>query len=133
MKGAQVRVYSRTKDGNTAVMPHFKVREFACQDGSDTVFVSQDLAQVLEKIRLYFERPVVITSGYRTEGHNAACGGAAYSQHKYGMAADIAVSGIAPAEVAACADRLLGNRGGVGTYSSFCHVDVRAEKSRWKG
>lgn len=133
MNGATVRAYSRAKDGNTALTNHFKVWEFACHDGSDTVFVSAELTEVLEKIRLHFGKPVVITSGYRTERHNEKSGGAAYSRHKYGMAADITISGVAPADIAAYAETLLSGRGGIGIYRRFCHVDVRSEKSRWQG
>ena len=133
MNGAAVRAYSRAKDGNTALTNHFKVWEFACHDGSDTVFVSAELTEVLEKIRLHFGKPVVITSGYRTERHNEKSGGAAYIQHKYGMAADITISGVAPADIAAYAETLLSGRGGIGIYRRFCHVDVRSKKSRWQG
>ena len=133
MNGAQVQVYSRTKNGGVSLSPHFKVWEFACHDGSDPVFVSPELVEVLEKIRLHFGKPVIISSGYRTESHNAKNGGAAYSRHKYGLAADIQISGVSPREVAAYAETLLGARGGIGIYQRFCHVDVRQEKSRWQG
>ena len=133
MKGAEVRVYSRAKDGGISLSPHFKVWEFACHDGSDTVFVSPALVEVLEKIRVHFGKPVIVSSGYRTESHNEKSGGAAYSRHKYGMAADITISGVAPADIAAYAETLLSGRGGIGIYRRFCHVDVRSEKSRWQG
>ena len=133
MNGAQVRVYSRAKDGSAALSPHFKVWEFACRDGSDTVFVSGALVEVLEKVRAHFGRPVVITSGYRTESHNKACSGAPYSQHKYGLAADITIQGVTPAQIAAYAETLLPGTGGIGIYDRFCHIDVRKVKSRWNG
>ena len=84
MNGANVKVYSRAKDGNVALSRNFKVREFACCDGTDTVFVSPELVAVLQKIRDHFGKAVNINSGYRTEAHNKKVGGAAYSQHKYG-------------------------------------------------
>ena len=133
MNGAAVRVYSLAKDGLTALSPHFKVREFACSDGTDTVFVSPALVEVLEKVRVHFGKPVHINSGYRTEAKNNAVGGAAYSQHKYGLAADITISGVSPARVAAYAETLLPNTGGIGIYDRFCHIDVRGAKSRWRG
>ena len=133
MNGAEVRAYSRAKDGALSVAPHFKVWEFACHDGSDTVFISQELAAVLEKIRVHFDKPVIISSGYRTESHNEKSGGAAYSQHKYGLAADITISGVKSADIAAYAETLLPERGGIGIYKSFCHVDVRKKRSRWTG
>ena len=133
MNGATVKVYSLAKDGSKQLSAHFKVREFACHDGSDTVFVSDKLVEALEKIRGHFGKPVSINSGYRTEFHNKTCGGAPYSQHKYGLAADITIQGVTPAQIAAYAETLLPGTGGIGIYKSFTHIDVRKVKSRWNG
>ena len=91
--------------------------------------------QVLQAIRDHFGAPVVITSGYRTAAHNRAVGGAVYSQHQYGRAADIRVSGVPVEQLAAYAETLLPGTGGIGRYPSkgFVHVDVRKAKSRWVG
>ena len=132
MNGATVKVYSLAKDGGKQITPHFKVREFRCYDGSDTIFVSQELVEVLEKIRVHFGKAVNINSGYRTETHNKKNGGAAYSQHKYGLAADISIRGVTPKQIAAYAETLLPGTGGIGIYRSFTHIDVRATRSRWK-
>lgn len=110
---------------------NFKVREFACQDGSDTLFISTELTQVLQKIRARFGKPVTINSAYRTEQHNKKVGGSPFSQHKYGTAADIVVQEVAPKEVARYAETLLGGKGGIGLYVWGVHVDVRASRSRW--
>ena len=133
MNGATVKVYSLAKDGGKQITPHFKVREFRCYDGSDTIFISQELAEVLEKIRTHFGKAVNINSGYRTETHNKKNGGAAYSQHKYGLAADISIRGVTPKQIAAYAETLLPGTGGIGIYSSFTHIDVRKVKARWDG
>ena len=136
MNGATVKVYSRAKDGlkkPVSTCPNFKVNEFACSDGSDVVFISPDLVKILQKIRDHFKKPVNINSGYRTVTKNKAVGGATYSQHLYGMAADISISGVKPAIVAAYAESLLPGTGGIGIYSTFVHIDVRKVKSRWKG
>ena len=123
MNGANVKVYSKAKDGAKALSANFKVKEFACKDGSDTVFVSPDLVSVLQKIRDHFGKSVVINSGYRNDAYNKKIGGAAYSQHKYGTAADIMVSNTAPLEVARYAQTLLPSSGGIGLYGGFTHVD----------
>ena len=133
MNGAAVKVYSRAKDGLTALSPHFKVREFACSDGTDTVFVSPALVEVLEKVRVHFGKPVHINSGYRTETKNKSVGGAAYSQHKYGLAADIHIDGVTPKQIASYVETLLPNTGGIGIYKTFTHIDVRKVRSRWNG
>ena len=128
-----VNVYSLAAEGGAQLSAHFKVREFACKDGADPVFVSPRLVQVLEAIRQHFGAPVTVTSGYRTPAHNAREGGAAKSQHLYGAAADIKVKGVSPAAVADYAEQLLGDHGGVGRYGTFTHIDVRADKARWRG
>lgn len=133
MNGASVKAYSKSKDGQKKLSENFKVKEFACRDGSDPVFISPELVRVLQKIRDHFGKPVTITSAYRTPARNKAVGGTASSQHLYGLAADIKVSGIAPKTVAAYAETLLPTSGGVGLYDTFVHVDVRQKKARWTG
>lgn len=128
-----IRAYSKAKDGSKRVSKNFRVREFACSDGSDPIFVADELVDVLQKIRTHFGKPVTITSAYRTPVRNKAVGGEAYSYHLYGMAADIKVCGVSPSKVSMYAEKLLSGKGGIGTYSTFTHVDVRAKKSRWNG
>lgn len=131
MNGNIVKVYSKAKDGNTKLSTNFKVKEFACLDGTDTIFVSDELVKVLQKVRDNFGQPVVINSAYRTEVHNKKVGGSANSQHKYGMAADIRINGVSPKTIATYINKLMPNSGGIGVYTSFVHIDVRAKKSRW--
>lgn len=133
MNGANVKAYSKAKDGDKKLSANFKVREFACSDGSDPIFISPDLVELLQKIRDHFGKPVTINSAWRSVQKNKACGGAAYSQHLYGTAADVSVKGVTPKQVAAYAETLLPNTGGIGIYKTFTHVDVRKVKSRWNG
>ena len=131
MNGAVVHAYSRAQDGGVWLTANFRVEEFACKDGSDTIFISSDLAKLLQQIRTHFAKPLIINSAYRTEAHNRAVGGSPSSRHLYGMAADIVVQGIAPEETAAFAETLLPHTGGIGRYADFTHVDVRRVSSRW--
>lgn len=128
-----IKAYSKSKDGNKKLSTNFRVREFACSDGSDPIFIDSELVSVLQKIRTHFGKSVTITSAYRTPTHNKAVGGVAHSQHLYGKAADIKVDGISPQKVATYAETILTNKGGIGIYSSFTHIDVRGTCSRWKG
>lgn len=128
-----IRVYSKAKNGDQKLSSNFRVREFACMDGSDPVFVDSDLVDILQKIRAHFGKAVTITSAYRTPSHNKSVGGATYSQHLYGKAADIKISGVSPKTIATYAEKLLPDKGGIGTYTTFTHIDVRETKSRWKG
>lgn len=133
MAGQVVKVYSKAKEGNVRLSKNFTVKEFACSDGTDTVFISLVLVNLLQKIRDHFGKVVIINSAYRTEAHNKAIGGATYSQHKYGLAADIHINGVTPKEIAAYVETLMPSSGGIGIYKSFCHVDVRRVRSRWNG
>lgn len=128
-----IHAYSKEKDGDKNLSENFKVKEFASTDGADPIFIAPQLVMVLQRIRTHFNRAVTINSGYRTYARNKVVGGAKYSQHQYGIAADIVVSGIAPKDVADYAETLMPNTGGIGRYSTFTHIDVRREKSRWNG
>lgn len=135
-----IKQYSLMTDGNRRLAPDFKVRELRCRDGTDTVMVDETLTVVLQCIREHFGKPVVITSGYRTVAHNAKVGGAKSSQHLLGRAADIRVQGVSVEDVAAYAESLMPDWGGVGRYpvkagraTGWVHVDTRADKARWRG
>lgn len=128
-----IQVYSKSKDGNKKISTNFRVREFCCSDGSDPVFIDSELVAILQKIRTNFGKAVTITSAYRTPSHNKKVGGTMFSQHLYGKAADIRVSNVSPKTVAIYVEKILGNKGGLGVYDTFVHVDVRQVKSRWKG
>ena len=98
-----------------------------------------ELVRVLQDIRDHFNRPVAITSAYRTVTHNKKVGGSPKSQHLYGMAADIQVKDTPPEFVAQYAETLLPNTGSIGLYpkksgraKGWVHVDVRKAKARWK-
>ena len=124
--------YSIKKDGNTKLSDNFCVREFACKDGSDSVLISDELVNILQKIRNHFKKPITINSAYRNKTYNKKIGGATYSQHIYGTAADIVVQGVSPEEVAKYAEYLMPKTGGIGLYPTFTHVDVRVARARWK-
>ena len=133
-----IKQYSLAKDGARQLSPAFKVREFRCRDGSDTIMIDQTLAVLLQAIREHFNKPITITSGYRTAAHNKSVGGAKSSQHLLGKAADIQVADTTVEAVAAYAESLMPDWGGVGRYpvkagraKGWVHVDTRAKKSRW--
>lgn len=126
-----VKTYSKKQHGATKLSANFTVGEFACQDGSDKVLIDTDLVAILQKIRDHFGKPITINSAYRSVSHNRKVGGVSNSQHVKGTAADIVVSGVAPVEVAKYAEYIMPNKGGIGVYSGFVHVDVRTSRSRW--
>ena len=133
LKGSDstVKTYSVKKDGSTYLSKNFKVSEIKCNDGSDTVLISDKLVGLLQNIRDHFGAAVTINSAYRTESYNKKIGGATKSQHVNGTAADIVVKGATPLEVAQYVEHIMPDSGGIGVYQSFTHVDVRTSRSRW--
>lgn len=128
-----VIAYEKSTERKKSLSENFTVGEFACKDGSDMILISMELVELLQKIRDHFKAPVTINSAYRNHCYNKKVGGASGSMHLYGAAADIRVKGVAPKDVAAYAELLMPNKGGIGIYPTFVHVDVRAVKSRWRG
>ena len=116
-----IKEYSRARDGEKKLSPSFRVREFACGDGSDPIMIDEELVVVLQCIR--------DVNGSKT------------SQHLLGRAADFWVEGVTIAAVADYAETLLPERGGIGRYpkdkahpkrkTGWVHVDTRPKKSRW--
>ena len=66
----EANAYSLMQEGAQKLSTHFRVREFACKDGSDPLFISPQLVQLLEQVRTHFNAPVVVNSGYRTPAYN---------------------------------------------------------------
>ena len=59
---ATIKAYSKAKDGNKKLSKNFTVKEFACTDGTDPIFIATELVEVLQKIRAHFGKTVTITS-----------------------------------------------------------------------
>ena len=94
-----------------------------------------NLANRLQVVRDITQRPIRITSGYRTPEHNAKVGGGKNSYHLKGMAADIVTLpnpelGLPALSPKALQTLLKTWNGGLGSYDSFTHVDI-GPKRRW--
>jgi hypothetical protein len=87
-------------------------------------------ALVIDEFRAQIKLPVVLTSIYRSPAYNRAIGGATASRHMEFDAIDFVVKGstVGPAEWAQLLKDMRSVnmfKGGIGTYSSFVHVDTR--------
>lgn len=90
-----IRQYSLAREGEQQIAKNFRVREFACKDGSDAILIDDKLLAILQQLRDYFRCPVYVGSGFRTASYNARIGGHPRSLHLTGRAADIDVgSGV---------------------------------------
>ena len=112
---------------------HFSRSEFECQCGCGGNTVDVELLRVLEDVRTYFDKPIVINSGFRCDSHNTAVGGSKLSQHTRGKAADFRIIGVSEEEVVSYLEEQYPNAYGIGVYQGRTHVDVRKEKARWVG
>jgi uncharacterized protein YcbK (DUF882 family) len=117
----------------------FNAAEFACGDGTvvpDHLMKNvRTLANNLQVLRDVIGMPITINSGYRTDAHNKAIGGATNSQHLLAKAADIVVAGWNPSDVQKQIEALIKGgqmtAGGVGLHENFVHYDIRGTNVRW--
>lgn len=76
------------------------IRTGISNDPSGDVIVNlRRLAEFLEKVRALFNKPIRITSGYRSPEVNALLGSKPTSQHCIGCAADIRIDGLTPDQI----------------------------------
>jgi uncharacterized protein YcbK (DUF882 family) len=120
---------------------NFSPEELQCKSGGSCPYPDRlrHLAWTLQTIRDAFGQPIRVNSAYRTPEHNKAVGGARNSQHVKARAADLVPSSgdlsdlrrLVEVIEALIAGGKIPN-GGVGTYSTFVHYDIRVNgPARW--
>lgn len=109
---------------------NFNSKEFECP-GSKKHKISKDLVKKLQKLREEFGHSITITSGYRSETHNAKVGGVKNSQHVLGLAADITAKDLDTLH-ALCLT-IFNAIGDGRKKGKFIHVDVRSLPKGKKG
>jgi uncharacterized protein YcbK (DUF882 family) len=118
---------------------NFTLAELACKDGTPVPYALRPLAikllLQLETIRSIWDKPIIITSGFRTWSHNKAVDGSPISFHLLCMAVDFKVQGVEPREVYAAVLHLMQageiEKGGIGEYDTFIHYDIRGYITSW--
>tara|TARA_R100001086_G_scaffold78227_1_gene37895 strand:- start:33 stop:416 length:384 start_codon:yes stop_codon:yes gene_type:complete len=66
----------------------FSERELACK-GTEECEMNEEFMEKLIKLRKKYNRPMIISSGYRSIAYNSSINGARYSPHLYGRAVDV--------------------------------------------
>ena len=93
------------------------------------------LAEQLQVLRDALNTPIHITNAYRCVTHNRDVGGAKNSQHLLGKAADIQIEHLTSREISTTIeifiDEGIMKQGGLATYETFVHYDIRGKKARW--
>jgi len=98
-----------------------------------TGFPDARLIAGLNHLQALIGRELAVASGFRCPKHNAESGGALFSQHLTGRAADISAPGLSPLHLYLAAEQIpLFQRGGIGLYPlEYIHVDTREARARW--
>lgn len=128
-----------TPTGEWKDVRYFTKTEFKCKCGGkhcDGYPAEIDMTMVgyADEIRHRLGKPLNVNSGMRCSVWNQIQGGVSNSQHLYGTAVDLGCpAGTTPAKMAAIAEDVIGNTGGIGIYSWGIHIDSRKTKSRWNG
>ncbi|MBZ2195938.1 D-Ala-D-Ala carboxypeptidase family metallohydrolase [Occultella gossypii] len=123
----------QSSDGSTT---HFDFSEFHSKDGAGFSNGRISSGQVKENVRRAMykleavrrkagDRPIRINSGFRSVAHNRAVGGVSNSQHMYGIAADIVISGLSV--TATMNHAKTSGFSGILRYPTFTHVDSRVD------
>lgn len=120
-----------TMNANTKLTANFSYGEFFCKGIEPPQQYFNNIlkcATELQKVRDIIRKPIIITSGYRSKAHNTAIGGAKYSQHLTGSAADSHAVGLDLRIYAVYLARYT-NFGGfcIGSYqkNDLIHADLR--------
>ena len=104
---------------------HFSKNEFQCPC-CGKLPCNEDLERLvhmLEHVRAKFQRPMIITSGYRCPDHNRRVGGVPHSYHTQCKAADIACEdGVVRMDLVRSALGCGVSR--IGIYKTFIHLDI---------
>lgn len=113
-----------------ATSEHFSDKELACPHCGVNE-CKPELVAALEELRK-ITGPIIVTSGFRCITRNADVGGAKFSQHTIGKAADIRVKGKTARQLEVLARQVPAIRGiGRNDEKGFLHVDVREIKAQW--
>lgn len=113
------------------MVTHFSRNEAACKCGCGFAAMDRELLEVLEDLRSFLDRPIIVTSWCRCEQYNRRVGGAPGSYHVKGMAADICPKDLDPDIAANYFETAYPGVYGIGRYDTWVHIDVRPQMGRW--
>lgn len=118
---------------------NFVLSEFHCRDGTPVpaIFYANlnTLVFNLQILRHHVNKPIIVTSGWRSIEYNTLIGGSKKSQHLIAKGGDLKVPGMEPPTLYNIIDDLIKDEhmkpGGLGLYDTFVHYDVRGQNVRW--
>ena len=94
-----------------------------------------DTLRVIDRLAYEVNSPVKeILSVYRSPHYNRSCGGRSKSQHMENRAIDVKFARVSSYTAARKVKQMRDKgyfKGGVGTYSTFIHIDTRGSNATW--
>ncbi len=113
----------------TKEFKHFNVEEFKCRHCGKNL-IDHDFVRLLDRIRsTYYNKPLVVTSGYRCPEHDKAVGGK--GNHPTGLAADLLVpKGADMYDFIKAAQRVGIPRLVLYKTKPHIHIDIREDRPR---
>jgi hypothetical protein len=88
--------------------------------------------RILDELRAFYGKPVIVNSGYRDAAYNRAVGSTPGSMHTQFRALDFSIAAIQPRSLYEWLDRHReADRIGLGLYPTFVHLDTRGHRARW--
>ena len=105
--------------------PFFSKKEFDCRHTGKNL-MRKEFMDILYQIRKTYNKPIIITSGYRDLSHPAEVGKTVSGAHSYGIAADISVQGQDAMDLLVIAYGYGIRRIGLQQkgYGRFIHLDI---------
>lgn len=119
------------------IKPHFKKRGSLSNSLPPRYMWKRigDSLKVVDRLSSELKSPIKdLLSIYRSPSYNRSCGGKTFSQHKENRAIDVKFSKASSYAAARQAKKLRDKgffKGGIGTYSTFLHIDTRGSNATW--
>ena len=99
----------------------FTPKEIACR-GTGRLIIVPEFLDGLDALRGNLGHSLIVLSAYRSSYHNARVGGAVFSRHLFGDAADLSIVGRVRLKMDEAAKGV--GVTGFGYYKTFLHIDM---------
>lgn len=123
---------------------NFKIKEFLQSETADKFNINNEpdnyiiyenimrlVVDILQPLRNYYKKPIIINSGYRCLKLNQKINGARNSQHLYGQAVDFTVSGETISSVIKTIKKLnLPYDQLINEYGKWIHISIKEMNNR---
>lgn len=125
------------------IVAHFSLAEMCNKEAKESLKLVLtpeviEFAQMMEELRLWYNKPMTVNSWYRTESYNKSCGGSSNSLHLDGLACDISLPNLSDEKFEHFRDKWKkicekhGKIGGINRYRWGLHFDCKEDKFGYK-